>query len=172
MTLGTRIVVMKDGFVQQVGSPQELYNSPCNEFVAGFIGTPQMNFIKVKVEKEGDAVAMCFDKYRIKLNEKKSKAIVDKGYLDKEVIMGIRPEDVHDEQVFIASSPDSVVEILVDLVELLGAETYLYLMLGDTNITARVDPRSTATQGATIKVAFDTNNIHVFDKDDGNTITN
>ncbi|MDR1704039.1 MAG: sn-glycerol-3-phosphate ABC transporter ATP-binding protein UgpC [Clostridiales bacterium] len=172
MTLGTRIVVMKDGFVQQVDSPQNLYNNPCNEFVAGFIGSPQMNFITAKAEKSGNSVSLAFDKYSIKLNEEKSKAIIDKDFVGKEVLMGIRPEDIHDEEVFISNSPDSVIDILVDLVELLGAETYLYLLLGENNMTARVDPRSRALQGETIKVALDTNKIHVFDKETGVTITN
>jgi multiple sugar transport system ATP-binding protein len=172
MTLGTRIVVMKDGFVQQVDSPQNLYNNPCNEFVAGFIGSPQMNFITAKAEKSGSSVSLAFDKYSIKLNEEKSKAIIDKDFVGKEVLMGIRPEDIHDEEVFISNSPDSVIDILVDLVELLGAETYLYLLLGDNSMTARVDPRSRALQGETIKVALDTNKIHVFDKETGVTITN
>jgi multiple sugar transport system ATP-binding protein len=158
--------------VQQVDSPQNLYNKPCNEFVASFIGSPQMNMIPAKAEKEGDAVSLSFNNFKVKLNAEKSKNIADKGYVGKEVLMGIRPEDIHDEADFIAANPDSVINMSVELVELLGAETYLYLVLGENNITARVDPSSKAAQGQNIKVSLITEKIHVFDKESGAAITN
>ena len=110
MTLGTRIVVLKDGIIQQVDTPQNLYNKPANLFVAGFIGSPQMNFIDAKVVQVGPDVMVAFGEYRVKLPEVKTKALIEGGYVDKDIILGIRPEDVHDEDIFISASPESVVE--------------------------------------------------------------
>ena len=172
MTLGTRIVVLKDGIIQQVDSPINLYNKPVNLFVAGFIGSPQMNFIDATVSKEGNNVYLAFGDYKIKVNDDKAKKLTDGGYVGKEIIMGIRPEDLHDEEVFIANSPESVVEVDVELTELLGAEVYLYLILNGSQITARVDPRSKAKIGEKIKVALDVNQIHIFDKETELTIDN
>ncbi|MCL2407755.1 MAG: sn-glycerol-3-phosphate ABC transporter ATP-binding protein UgpC [Defluviitaleaceae bacterium] len=174
MTLGTRIVVMNEGFVQQVDSPQELYNRPCNKFVAGFIGSPEMNMIEAKVVADGDGVALTFaPNNKLKLNAEKSKNIIDKGYLNKVVIMGIRPEDIDDDPEIVAANPDKLVKMRVELVELLGAETYLYLILGDdVSFTARVAPTSTAKQEDVLQLFYDTEKIHAFDVDTGVTITN
>ncbi|MGN1317404.1 MAG: ABC transporter ATP-binding protein [Lachnospirales bacterium] len=172
MTLGTRIVVLKDGVIQQVDTPQNLYNNPGNLFVAGFIGSPQMNFIDATVSRVDGGVAVCFGDYSIKLPENKSKAIIDGGYVGKEVIIGIRPEDVHDEDIFLTASPDSIVEADVDVTELLGAEVNLFLNVAGNAVTARVNSRNTAKIGDKIKVAFDVNKIHVFDKATELTICN
>lgn len=165
MTLGTRIVVMKDGVVQQVDSPQNLYNMPNNLFVATFIGSPQMNIIESTVVKSGSSVALKFGSNSIVLPEAKAKKLIDAGYENKTVILGIRPEDVKDEEMFISSSPDSVVEATVRVYELLGAEVYLYFSVDSFDVTARVNPRTTARPGDTIKVAFDLAKLHVFDKE-------
>ena len=165
MTLGTRIVVMKDGLVQQVDSPIALYNRPNNLFVAGFIGSPQMNFIESKVIKSGSDVILTFGALSIKLPEAKAKLLLEKGYENKTVILGIRPEDIHDEEIFIESNPGSVVDATVKVYELLGAEVYLYFTIDQFEVTARVNPRTTARPGDTIKVAFDLSKIHVFDKE-------
>lgn len=170
MTMGTRIVVMKDGFIQQVDTPQNLYDYPANLFVAGFIGSPQMNFVDVTLVKEDDAVYAVFGENKIRIPEGKVKKLKDPSYIGKEVIMGIRPEDLHDEEIFLQSAADSTVKAYVDVVELLGSETYLYLNIAGINMTARVDPRSTARAGDTIKIAFDTNRLHFFDKDTEETI--
>jgi multiple sugar transport system ATP-binding protein len=165
MTLGTRIVVMKDGVVQQVDSPIVLYNKPNNLFVAGFIGSPQMNFIDSKVVKSGTDVILTFGSLSIKLPEAKAKVLLEKGYENKTVVLGIRPEDIHDEEIFMESSPGSVVDATVKVYELLGAEVYLYFTIDQFEVTARVNPRTTARPGDTIKVAFDLSKIHVFDKE-------
>src|SRR5690554_6560323 len=165
MTMGTRIVVMKDGFIQQVDSPQNLYDYPVNLFVAGFIGSPQMNFIDVALTKEGDDVYAVFENNKIKIPAGKVKQFKDPSYIGKEVIMGIRPEDFHDEEIFLQSAADSTVKAYVDVVELLGSDTYLYLTVSGNNLIARVDPRSTARVGDTIKIALDPNRLHFFDKD-------
>ena len=144
MTLGTRIVVMKDGVVQQVDTPQNLYNAPGNLFVAGFIGSPQMNFLDAKVKVNGNDVTLTVGKYNMKLPASKAKAVIDGGYDGKTVVMGIRPENVHDSQMFIETSKDSVVECKINVYELLGAEVYLYFDCEGFPMTARVDPRTTA----------------------------
>ncbi|MCL2812841.1 MAG: sn-glycerol-3-phosphate ABC transporter ATP-binding protein UgpC [Clostridia bacterium] len=174
MTMGTRIVVMKDGFIQQVDSPQHLYDHPCNLFVASFIGSPMMNIFTVKLGKEGKDVVATFGENRIKVPASKIAKFVDESYIEKEVYMGIRPENIHDEEVFLANSPDSTIEASVEVVELMGSETYLYLKTTgkEENIIARVDPRSNAHTGDTIKVAFDANRLHFFDKDTEATISN
>lgn len=170
MTMGTRIVVMKDGFIQQVDTPQALYEKPVNLFVAGFIGSPQMNFINSKIEQLEDGVYVVFGNHKLKLPESKVKAA--SNYIGKEVIMGIRPEHIHDEEVYIQSLPNCVADAYVEVVEMLGSETLLYLTIDELNVTARVNPRTTARSGDTIKVAFDVNRIHLFDKDTENVITN
>jgi len=172
MTLGTRIVVMKDGLIQQVDSPINLYNRPNNIFVATFVGSPQMNVMEARVKKNGDSVVLMLGEFPIALTEAKAKAVVDKGYVDKAVIMGIRPEDIHDEELFLTSTSDNVVDAEVEVTELLGAEIFLYLMINGQPVTARVNPRSTAKTNDRIKVAFDLNKVHVFDKDTEQTITN
>ena len=165
MTMATRIVVMKDGLIQQVDTPQSLYDYPCNIFVAGFIGTPQMNFITGTLEKKGEDVYFNFENNSIKLPAEKANNPALKDYIGQEVVMGIRPECIHDEPVHVATLTDSVVETYVDVTELMGAEIYLYITIGETNLIARVSSRSTSRAGDTIKVAFDTSRIHIFDKD-------
>ena len=172
MTLGTRIVVMKDGVIQQVDSPEVLYNQPNNMFVAGFIGSPQMNFIDVQVVKVGSDVVLTFGNNAIKVSEARGKALIDNGYEGKTVVLGIRPEDIHDEQIFLNQSPDTVVDANIKVYEMLGAEVFLYFSLDQYEITARVNPRTTARPGDTIKVAFDASKIHLFDKETEQVISN
>ena len=176
MTLGTRIVVMKDGIVQQVDTPQNLYEKPGNLFVAGFMGSPQMNFLDAVVEVKGDAACLKVAGKTIALPADKSKKLIDGGYNGKTVTFGIRPEDVYDSEEMVNKFkdkyPDGVFESTVRVYELLGAEVFLYFDLEETSITARVDPRTTARPGDNIKFAFDTEKIHVFDKDTEETITN
>jgi multiple sugar transport system ATP-binding protein len=171
MTLGTRIVVMKDGVIQQVDTPQNLYDKPNNLFVAGFMGSPQMNFIDAQVVKQGSDVLLMFGSHSIKLPEAKAKKVLDGGYVDKTVVLGIRPEDVKDEEMFISSSPESVLDATVKVYELLGAEVFLYFSIDQYDVTARVNPRTTARPGDTIKIAFDLSKLHVFDKESEQVIT-
>ena len=182
MTMGTRIVVMKDGLIQQCDAPQVLYEKPCNMFVAGFIGSPQMNFIEGKVVKDGEDFFVEFGsedtktragvKYKIKLPAEKNAKDALVPYEDKEVIIGIRPEHVHNEQNFLESLPDGIVEADVEVTELMGAETYLYMNCEGHAINARVDPSSTARPGDKIKIALDPKRINLFDKDTELTICN
>lgn len=163
---------MKDGIVQQVDSPQNLYNSPGNLFVAGFIGSPQMNFLDAVVNVNGSDVDLKVGAFDIKLPKDKAKALIDGGYAGKTVVMGIRPEDVHDDAAFIAQSPDTVVEAQIRVYELLGAEVFLYFDLENFPMTARVNPTTTARTGSNVKFALDATKIHVFDKETELTITN
>ena len=165
MTMGTRIVVMKDGIVQQVDTPIELYERPRNMFVAGFIGSPQMNFFDAKLVKEDDGVYVVLGADRLKLPEGKASKEALNNYFGKEVVLGIRPEHIHEEESFIANQPDGVVSAYVDVTEMMGAETYLYLTIAGIAFTARVNQKSTSKIGDTIKVAFDMNKLHIFDKD-------
>ena len=172
MTLGTRIVVMKDGVIQQVDTPQNLYEKPQNLFVAGFMGSPQMNFLDAKVKVTGETANLEIAGHSIPLPPAKSKKLIDGGYDGKIVTFGIRPEDVYDSEMFIETSPQSVFESNVKVYELLGAEVNLYFDLEEFPITARVDPRTTTRPGDSIKFAFDIEKIHVFDKETEQTITN
>ena len=172
MTLGTRIVVMSAGVVQQVDTPQTLYDRPCNLFVAGFIGSPQMNFVDAKCKVNGKKVALIAGPASIELPEAKAKKLIDGGYDGKTVVLGIRPEDVHDEPEFLAKSPNTIIEATIRVYEMLGAEVYLHFDYEGSTMTARVDPRTTARTGDTVKFALDADRIHVFDKETENTITN
>ena len=171
LTLGTRIVVMKDGVIQQVDSPSKLYNEPNNMFVAGFIGSPQMNMLEVLVKKRGDDIMLGIGEYEIKLIDKKAKAVEDGGYVGKKVILGIRSEDVHEEGPALIN-PCSPMEAKVEVTELLGAEMLIYLNCAGQNLIARVSPRSTVSANDNIKIAFDLNNLHIFDMDNEKVITN
>ena len=172
MTLGTRIVVMKDGVIQQVDTPQNLYNTPCNLFVAGFIGSPQMNFMDAVVNVAGNDVTLSIGNHVLRVPENKKKALIDGGYNGKTVVVGIRPEDVHDDPDFIAANPGSVITSKIKVYELLGAEVFLYFDVEGTQMTARVNPRTELRTGDDAKFALDMNRIHIFDKETELTITN
>ena len=171
MTLGTRIVVMKDGVVQQVDTPQNLYDKPGNLFVAGFMGSPQMNFLDADVEVQGDKPSLKIAGQSIELPPAKAKKLIEGGYGGKKVTFGIRPEDVDDSEMVVSTSK-AVFESTINVYELLGAEVYLYFDLAEFPITARVDSRTTARPGDKVKFGFDVEKIHVFDKETEKTITN
>ncbi len=165
MTMATRIVVMKDGIIQQVATPQDLYDYPVNKFVAGFIGTPQMNFVDCTLVGEGGDVFVQWGNNKLKLPADKANNPALKDYIGKEVIVGIRPEAIHDEPMFLASLADTVIDANVEVTELMGAEIYLYLTSEEESLTARVSSRSTARAGDNVKVAVDMSRVHIFDKD-------
>ena len=175
MTMGTRIVVMKDGFIQQVDSPQELYTKPANIFVAGFIGSPQMNFIDATVVNKDGRYAITFgddtNTFEVMIPEsKKNEALAN--YVGKEVVLGVRPEDLRDDEMYISAATTGLIDCNVEVTELMGAETYLYVNCAGVNMTARVSPRSTARPGDVIKMAINVNNIHLFDKETEKVILN
>ena len=171
MTLGTRIVVLKDGVIQQVDSPQKLYNEPDNLFVAGFIGSPQMNFLDAVCKAEGDKVSLKFGDNSILLPPAKAKKLIDGGYKGKTVILGIRPEDIDDSQIALETHKDSVFSTKVTGYELLGSEVLLYYNIDGSSMTAKVDSRTPARLGDAVKLAMDVEKVHVFDKETELTIT-
>jgi len=172
MTMGTRIVVMKDGYIQQVDSPQTLYEKPGNLFVAGFMGSPQMNFRDALAEKTGEEAYLKFGQNRIRLPADKAKILEDSGYIGKEVVMGIRPENIYDGQNLDGFAAADLVEAQVEVVEMLGSETLLYVKIEDASFIARVNPNTRAKAGDVIKLAFDPRKVHIFDKESEKTITN
>ena len=172
MTMGDRIVVMKDGFIQQVDTPQNLYDLPCNEFVAGFMGSPQMNFVDATVGKNDKGLTLTFGGCTLNVPADKAEGTNLEEYVGKEVVFGIRPENVNDDPEFLAATNGAVGEASVEVTELMGAEIYLYLNCEGNAITARVKPTSTAKSGDIIKIGFDMSKMHVFDKETEKTILN
>lgn len=163
MTMATRIVVMKDGVIQQVGSPKEVYDHPENIFVGGFIGSPAMNFFQGRITDDGHFVLQDHEDIRLAIPEGKMKMLRETGYVNKEVVLGIRPEDIHDEPAFIEASPGTKVTVTIEVAELLGAETMLYSSLGNQEFVARIDSRAIAEPGQPYDLAFDMNKAHFFD---------
>ena len=186
MTMGTRIVVMKDGFMQQVDTPINLYDNPINLFVAGFIGTPQMNFFTGRLTGTKKDVYIEFGLDKVKVPENIVSLIVNLDkYLntDREVVFGIRPEDIHDNPEWLKSHDAPQIEVKVDVVEALGSETLLYcktrsedmneeksLAEDISNLIAKVDSRSTTVASSTVKVGLDMRHCHIFDKETEVTI--
>ena len=165
MTMGDRIVVMKDGFIQQIGAPLEIYDNPVNVFVAGFIGTPPMNFINCVLQKEGDDYWVKTDAFRLKIHPERARQIKNIGaYVDKEVILGIRPEDIDDAKIQ-PGPEDATVVATVDVTEPMGSEVIVYFSKGSSQFVARVDPHTEATDGEEHPVSFNMKKIHLFDKD-------
>uniref|UniRef100_UPI0025ED12DB ABC transporter ATP-binding protein n=1 Tax=uncultured Gemmiger sp. TaxID=1623490 RepID=UPI0025ED12DB len=172
MTMGDRIVVMKDGVIQQVDTPQNLYDYPCNVFVAGFIGSPQMNFLDGTLKKSGDQYIIDLAGTDIPLPKAKTADGKLDAYVGKTLKVGIRPEDMKDDEEFLAKHPDTKINAEVEVSELMGAEIYLYLTYQGQNLMARVAPTSKARRGSKVVMAMDANKIHLFDPDTELTILN
>ena len=172
MTMGDRIVVMKDGIIQQVDTPQNLYDMPCNMFVAGFIGSPQMNFLDGTLIKKGELYGVDLGGDVIPLPKEKTADGKLDSYVGKKIKMGIRPEDIDDEPEFMAKHTDCQLDTQVDVSEMMGAEIYLYLEYKGNKMTARVAPTSKARNGDTVRVAFDPHKVHLFDIETEQTILN
>ncbi len=170
MTLGTRIVVMKDGVVQQVDSPKTLYDHPTNLFVAGFIGSPQMNFMDVSLYQEGGKLMMNISNDVMEVPAEKAKVLIDKGYAGKDVIMGIRPEHINDVALHVGELPKSVIDAEVKVYELLGSEVCLYFDYDGIQVTARVNPSTELRAGDPGKFVLDLSRAHFFDKETEETI--
>ena len=175
MTMGDRIVVMKDGVIQQVDTPQNLYDSPANRFVAGFLGSPQMNFVDATLRNANGKFYIEFGssnaKYRVDIPDVKVNPLMS-NYINKEVIMGIRPENISDTPEDLSKATTGIVDCTVEITELMGAEIYLYLDCEGNSLTARVDPTSTAKSQDTIQVCLNPMKLHLFDKETDKTIMN
>ncbi|QSZ27105.1 sn-glycerol-3-phosphate ABC transporter ATP-binding protein UgpC [Aceticella autotrophica] len=167
MTMGSRIVVMNKGVIQQVDKPQFIYENPANLFVAGFIGSPKMNFVDAKLEKKNGKVYANFKDYSIVLPKFILNKLKDERYIGKDVVLGIRPEDL-----YVGKYSESVIEAKVEIIEFMGALTYLYLNLKGDLLIAKSDSMSTIKTGDIIKIAFDTNKLHFFDKQTEMSILN
>ncbi len=157
MSMGDRICVMKKGIIQQFDTPQNLYNYPCNVFVAGFIGSPQMNFITAKVEKDGDALVLAYAGCKVPMNKEELAP-----YEGKEVILGVRPEDLHAEGTF---TGQSAISAHVDMAEMMGSEIYLYVTCDGQKLIARVPSKTNIHAEEDVKLIIDTEKVHVFDKE-------
>lgn len=162
LTMATRIAVMKDGILQQIGAPSELYDHPTNMFVAGFIGSPSMNFFDATVK--GSNGSMMFDTGTFQLPVPADAVENLRKRNDDKYVVGIRPEDIYDAGFQSPGITSSKVDAKVDIVEPMGSEIYLNLLTGDKNFVARVDPRSGARAGNDVGLAFDVNKLHIFDK--------
>ncbi|MFP4177775.1 MAG: ABC transporter ATP-binding protein [Acholeplasmataceae bacterium] len=160
MTMADRIVVMRDGYIMQVGTPKDIYDNPNNLFVAGFIGTPPMNFIHGSVDEKGIFTA---GQHTIKIPEDKFEIVKENRMIGKEIILGIRPEDIHDTEVVMKTYPEAVLDVKVDVAELLGAETNIFTNINNDHICASVDARADISIGNRIKLALDMNKCHFFD---------
>jgi len=170
MTMGTRIAVMKDGFLQQLAAPQEVYDHPANIFVAGFIGSPAMNFFDARLVSEGDGMYADTGVFRIRLTPEKREKVLQRDA--QEVILGIRPEDIHDRSLLSDAVSTDVATVNVEVVEHMGSELYVYFIAGKNQFVARLDPRSRASTGQPMEVLFDASHVHLFDKNSQGCITN
>ncbi len=170
MTMGDRIVVMKDGFIQQVDTPQNLYDNPCNMFVAGFIGSPQMNFVDANLGKDGSTYTLTIDSDTIKIPDSKADASLD-AWVGKTLKLGIRPEDISDNEADIAKFGNTL-SAKVEVSELMGSEVYLYLDYSGKKMIARVAPHTTSHTGDTIKIGFNMEKLHLFDIETEKVILN
>ena len=161
MTMATRIAVMNNGVLQQIDSPQNLYERPANMFVAGFIGSPSMNFFDCTlVEADGK---MFVDTGTFRLELSPSRADVMRRYKSRPAVFGVRPEDIHSRDYAPANIEPAVIQPAVDVVELMGNETFLYLLSGKKQFVARVDPRTHAVTGEKIDMVINMQNTHFFD---------
>lgn len=160
MTMATRIAVINKGKLQQLDTPQNLYNYPTNLFVAGFIGSPAMNFFTATIKKNGGLVADAGE-FQVPLPADRAKGL--EAFANKTVIFGIRPEDIHDAEFVPPNIPSAKVPAKVDVTELMGNEILLYLITGKNSFVARVDPRSKMRLGDQAQVAFNMEKFHAFD---------
>lgn len=172
LRMATRVVVMKDGVIQQCDTPQIIYDYPANRHVAQFIGTPEMNQFPVLLKRRGKGVFIEFGEYSIPLPVGKVARMISDKYMDETVILGMRAENIHEKAAFISISEETAVEAQVSLVEMMGMGTLLHLKVEgiEKELIANVEARCVATEGEIIRVAFDINHIHLFDKDTGESI--
>ncbi|MTT32369.1 sn-glycerol-3-phosphate ABC transporter ATP-binding protein UgpC [Terrilactibacillus sp. BCM23-1] len=159
MTMASRIVIMKDGIIQQIGTPKEVYDRPVNRFVAGFIGSPSMNFISATCSD----TALKIGDFTFTIPEEKIEILKSQGYLNKKITLGIRPEDIHHEPKKEKNNSNTF-QATIDVSELMGSESLLYTSLGDSTLIAKVKSTNIAN-GEKVTLSIDFNKIHFFDKD-------
>lgn len=165
MTMGDRIVVMKDGYIQQVATPQEIYNHPKNLFVAGFIGSPSMNFLSGEIQEQAGKLAFVAPGISLVIPDGRAQALRQSGAVGKPVVFGIRPEHIHDEPMYMETYPDSILDANIDVVEHMGSEMYLLMDVQGQQATARIVARGDVKVGDRFKLAVDMSKFHIFDKE-------
>lgn len=170
MTMADRIVVMKDGYIQQVDTPSNLYDHPCNMFVAGFIGTPRMNFIDAAIAEKGGKLFAEFDKYSILLPERMQSNKKLKAYIGKTVVFGVRPENLHANDKYSDEEKTNRIDVHIEIAEMMGSEIYLYSDIGGVDIIANVPSNKKVQSNSDIALYIDTDTIHIFDKETENLI--
>ena len=172
MALGNRIVVMNDGEIQQIGTPEELYQNPCNKFVAGFIGSPQMNLFDVTVEQKSDCAILVFGEHRLPLTAEKSAPLLEGGYAGETVVCGIRPEDFRFGKDCEGAAKEGCVEAVIQVQEAVGDELFLYFQVDKTGFAARCKEGETGCPGDRVLVCPDASKLYLFDPATERIITN
>ncbi|MBN2453060.1 MAG: sn-glycerol-3-phosphate ABC transporter ATP-binding protein UgpC [Candidatus Omnitrophica bacterium] len=168
MTMGDKIVVMKDGEIQQIADPITLYDRPVNKFVAGFIGTPPMNFVRGTIIRKEGKFYFSEGRFQVKIIDSMTNAAA--AYLDKEVIFGIRPEDIYD-KLFVSEAPvENTIKATCEVIEPMGSEAYLYLNTGKNPLIAKVGGHNRPAINSEMDLVLDMSKIHLFDKDTDKTI--
>lgn len=160
--MGTRIAVLKDGILQQIDSPQNLYDYPANIFVGGFIGSPAMNFFNGELVERDGKVAVKTDDFLLDIPEDREETY--RSHLGTPIVLGVRPEDIHDPDYAPPDISKQLVEAEVDVTELMGDEVVVYLQAGDTEFLGRFDPRTDAKFGKKMSAAFNMDRMHIFDR--------
>src|SRR6056297_1384425 len=168
MTMATRIFILNEGKLQQDGQPLDVYEKPSNQFVAGFIGSPAMNFVPSKLLKEGADYLIDAESFKVKLPSSFHKAI--SGQADKQVIFGVRPEDFHDKQFYPGAKPENTIKATAEVIEPLGDEVLFYLVSGKHNLVAKLDSRTKAKVGDDLEIALEMEETHIFDGENEKTL--
>jgi len=168
MTMATRIFILNDGKLQQDGRPLDVYQNPSNQFVAGFIGSPAMNFIPSKLLKEGSDYLIDAESFQVKLPSAFHKAI--SGHDGKQLTFGVRPEDFHDKEFYPGAKPENTIKAKAEVIEPLGDEVLFYLVSGKHNLVAKLDSRTKAEVGDELEVALEMEETHIFDGETEETL--
>lgn len=161
MTLGDRIAVMNEGQILQTDAPMSIYKNPANKFVAGFIGSPPMNFIEGRLMKRDEKLYFDEGTFQVKVSETSNKALY--GYVDKRVVLGIRPEDIHDRLFVSEAPPENTLKAFLEVVEPMGVETYLYLKTKENRFIAKIPSFQKPSPSQDIELVFDMSKVHFFD---------
>ncbi len=169
MTMADRIAVMNAGIIQQVGTPQNLYNEPTNVFVAGFIGSPAMNFLEARIDATNGELVLDGGTFRLAIPKDRAPAL--REFVGREMLFGIRPENIHDHDFVPSGISTASLQVDVDVTELMGNEVFLHTLAGDKKLLARVDPRTTARPGQPFELAVDLERVHVFDPESEEALT-
>jgi multiple sugar transport system ATP-binding protein len=161
MTMGDRIVVMKDGLIQQVDTPMNLYSRPANLFVAKFIGSPAMNFLRATLKSDAGILRLTTPTWSLPLAPQHAAALASRA--GEEIIVGIRPDAIYDDAAFLEAHPEWSLDVHIDVVEPMGSESYIYFSVNSENVVARVSPRTGARVMQGLRIAFDMERLHFFD---------